>query len=97
MTRTYDLFRSVVRRLGPFMAVLLLALVVVGGVHRHESGDSRHDCAVCSASHAPAVAGATTPAPGPVHAWHERAFIARVELRVVDPAAPRTSRAPPSA
>ncbi len=57
------------------MCVMLLFSGVVGALHHHGESTAGHACAVCNASHAPAVptvaaAGSTTPAllPGRVDA-----------------------------
>src|SRR5690349_18249077 len=41
--------------LGPLLSLLLLGVLVVGSVHHHSDGASDHACAICSASHVPAV------------------------------------------
>jgi hypothetical protein len=64
------LLRGCAGLLGPLLSVLLLGVLVVGSVHHHSDSASDHACAICSASHVPAVVTAaalptTAPARSP--------------------------------
>lgn len=82
-------------RLWPLVVGLLVLSTVAGGLHHHADGADHADCAVCSATHAPAE-HAVLPdiAPAPVRTA-ERVVLAprTVPLTVAAPNPP--SRAPP--
>jgi hypothetical protein len=96
MTNLSAHIRPFVRRLAPMMGLLLLVLVVAGSAHHHAAGP-QHVCAVCTASHSPAVIADLT-APMAAPAGSPRLLI------TPGPDAPRSarpatasSRAPPQA
>jgi len=83
--------------LGTLLTLLLLGVLVVGSVHHHSDSASDHACAICSASHAPAVVTATGCAAATTFAAS-----GSVSFRyIAAPTAPRPatarSRAPPVA
>ena len=85
------------RFLGPALGLILVLSTVGVALHHHDAGSTTHACAVCTASHAPAVTAlpaAGSPAPSLLPG---RVDAPRVELppqiRVVAIAA----RAPPLA
>lgn len=97
MTNALAHLRRLAGILGPTLGIVLVCSLVVAGVHHHTGSSEGHACAVCTASHAPAVttvaaAGSPTPAllPGRVDA--PRAELP-LQVRVVAIAA----RAPPLA
>ena len=55
MTNLSVLTRPFVHRLAPVLGLLLLVTLLAGGAHHHVD-DPGHGCAVCTVSHAPAVA-----------------------------------------
>ncbi len=90
-------FRAWARRLVLPLSLVLVASLVVSGLHHHRDDGARHACAVCATGHAPALettAGSASPRLLPVG---DRIIAA-------PPGAPRdaeyslhSSRAPPSA
>jgi hypothetical protein len=82
-------------RLCPLIVGLLVFSTVASGLHHHADGADHADCAVCSATHAPAE-HAVLPdiAPAPIRSFERVVLVPRnVPLTAAAPTPP--SRAPP--
>lgn len=97
MNALADMLRLRLRWALALPALLLLAGLVVGAVHHHDDGPTVHPCAVCTASHAPAidtVERATLEAPA---RWSERVVCVQAESRPSRSLRGHHGRAPPQA
>jgi hypothetical protein len=79
MSNTNASARRLIRRLTPILGLLLLAVLFVGGAHRHADGD-HHACVVCAVGHSTAISADMAAPPAapagasqPIHAPPERA------------------------
>jgi hypothetical protein len=96
MQPRFQLIRRLTGALAIPIALLLLGATLAGGLHHHGGAQSRDTCALCTASHTPAVASIATASPGPA-LGAERVVVWRAP-RAHTPALPRpSSRAPPLA
>ncbi len=69
MTTALTNLRRLAGILGPALGIVWLCSLVAVGVHHHAGSTEGHACAVCTASHAPAVttvAAARPSAPAPL-------------------------------
>jgi len=91
------LLRGSAGLLGPVLSVLLLGVLVVGSVHHHSDSASDHACAICSASHVPAVVTVAGSAVATAFTPSGRVSVQYAAAPTAPRVAAARSRAPPAA